>query len=224
MAAQNLSSKPFLRTAFMVLEDPASIADYRARTADVDVVFPTCFSVSTADGKLRRSAPATVDSTFFAPTHAVMPVISNTDAESNWHPHELALLLDDRAAGGRLSQQLLSQVKLMQADGINIDFEQLDAVERDNLSFWIKHLGEAFHAEHLLVTVDVPLHDEAFDYEYIGEVADFVVAMAYDEHYPGGEPGSVAGQRWFESGIDEIAERVPANKMRASRPSGRSRS
>lgn len=209
----SLPSKSFLRTAFVVSDDESSVADYLAHAGDLDLVFPTFFGVSTADGKLNRTAPSEINRASFDPKHLVLPVIADTDAEGNWHPWELALLLDNPKAGDALIQRLLAEVKQMGADGINVDFEQLHEVERDNLSFWLKHLGEAFHAEHLLVVVDVPLRDPAFDYEYIGNVADLVIAMAYDEHYPSGDPGSVAGQSWFEGGVDEIAERVPAAKM-----------
>ena len=99
------------------------------------------------------------------------------------------------------------------ADGINIDIEQLSAAEKDNFSEWIKRLVTAFHADHLLVSVDVPLNDDAFDYEYLGEVADAVVVMAYDQHYAAGLPGAIAGNAWHTDGIEELVSQVPPAKL-----------
>ena len=36
----------------------------------------------------------------------------------------------------------------------------------------------------------------------ISPLADGVVLMNYDEHYPGGEPGPVASQEWFVKNLN----------------------
>lgn len=40
--------------------------------------------------------------------------------------------------------------------------------------------------------------DDAFDYPFIGMIADRVIVMAYDEHYRGGSPGPIASLPWCE--------------------------
>lgn len=40
--------------------------------------------------------------------------------------------------------------------------------------------------------------DDAFDYAFIGMIADRVIVMAYDEHYRGGGPGPIASLPWCE--------------------------
>jgi len=206
-------TKPFLHTAFVATDDPHSLADFPRRAPDLDAVFPTWFGVSTANGTIERRAPAEAARILLAGATLVLPVISNTDAKGVWHPDELASLIDDSDASKRFIQRLTQEILQLHADGINIDFEQLSNAEKDNFSDWVKRLAAAFHAEHLLVTVDVPLNDEAFDYEYLGGVVDAVVVMAYDQHYAAGVPGCIAGNNWYTDGIEELVDRIPPAKL-----------
>jgi len=47
------------------------------------------------------------------------------------------------------------------------------------------------------LTVDVSFNDPAFDFEYIGNVSDAVMVMAYDQHYPASRPGPIASRIWL---------------------------
>jgi peptidoglycan-N-acetylglucosamine deacetylase len=210
---QAFRSLSHLRTAFLAVEEANSLADYAKHAHELDAVFPVSLFVSTRDGRIQHRASATGQPVAFSEGNLVLPVISNSDANGNWQPDELAFLLDDEAKGKAFIASLKAEVLVMKADGVNIDFEQLSADERDNFSQWIKWLADSFHQDGLLVTVDVPLYDEAFDYELLGETADFVVLMAYDEHFAKGQPGSIAGQPWFDDGLEEMVQRIPPEKL-----------
>ena len=73
-------------------------------------------------------------------------------------------------------------------------------------------MTEALHARGYLVTVDVPMNDEAYDYEAIGRIADAVVLMAYDQHWATSAPGPIAARAWFEDGLDEAARAHPSRQ------------
>lgn len=207
------NAKPLLRTAFVVSDDPRSVEDFKQHADKLDAIFPTAFHMNRADGTLQQAIDDATAGSLFAGRNLVLPIISNTDADGNWYPDPLAALLDNPEAGERLIGQLKDAVIRMHADGINIDFEQLSKNETDNLNEWIKRLAEVFHAEHLLVTIDIPLNDDVFDAEYLGEAADAVVLMAYDEHFAAGKPGSIAGQTWFTDGMEEMSKRIPPRKL-----------
>ena len=42
----------------------------------------------------------------------------------------------------------------------------------------------------------------ATDYKGYAAIADYVILMAYDQHWAQGTPGSIAGQSWFEDTLD----------------------
>ena len=45
-----------------------------------------------------------------------------------------------------------------------------------------------------------------------GNVADYVIIMGYDEHYAGGEAGSVSSIGYVENGIKDMLSLVPKGK------------
>ena len=206
-------TKPWLRTAFVLTDDQTSLEDFQRRSGQLDAVFPTGLRVETADGNLRAHPDARVIRTLSNGRNLVLPVVSNTSANGDWLPDRLATLLGSPEAGERLIRNLKAAVTDLHADGINLDFEQLSGKETDDFNDWVKRLCDAFHADNLLVTVDLPMNDEAYDPEFLGGVTDAVVAMAYDEHYAAGHPGSIAGQPWFTDALDDLSQRVPAGKL-----------
>ena len=46
-----------------------------------------------------------------------------------------------------------------------------------------------------------------------GIVADYVIMMGYDEHFAGGEPGSVSSISYVKNGISGMLEDVPKEKL-----------
>ena len=46
-----------------------------------------------------------------------------------------------------------------------------------------------------------------------GNVADYVIIMGYDEHYAGGEAGSVSSIGYVENGIKDMLSLVPKEKV-----------
>ena len=49
----------------------------------------------------------------------------------------------------------------------------------------------------------VPVNDRTFDYAGISHIADGLILMNYDQHYPGGDPGAVSSQDWFVKNLQE---------------------
>ena len=206
-------TKPFLRTAFVDVDDPNSIADLKRHMRDLDVVFPNWFSFATAAGQIQQNPHASRMDSLPRGDTLVLPMLSNTDPTGAWHPKELAAFLHDETNNDCFIQELKAKVVAVHADGINLDLELLSSDDTEDYLDWLNRLVQSFHVDHLLVTVDVPLNDEAFDYEYIGEIADAVVVMAYDQHWDASAPGPVADMDWFQDGLAEVAQKIPLAKL-----------
>jgi spore germination protein YaaH len=96
--------------------------------------------------------------------------------------------------------------------GINIDFEYLaysENIEDDRSAFtlFIRDLADRLHAESLKLIISVPGKeadsiDNTWSYPYdlaaLGEAADYLQLMTYDQHGAWGGPGSVSGADWVE--------------------------
>ena len=207
----------FARTAFVVQDDPQSVADLKQNLARLDAVFPDWLGVRDSRGTLGVRVDPQVAKLLESGTARLLPRLSNTDATGAWHGEILTDIFDDDAKITRLIDAMLAELRQVRADGVNIDFEEIEPSDKDNYLDFLQKLAAALHREHMLLTVDVPVdEEEAFDYEVIGQTADAVVVMGYDEHYPGGKPGPVASQPWFDDAIEDLAQRIPPSKLIAA--------
>ncbi|HEX6989637.1 MAG TPA: S-layer homology domain-containing protein [Bacillota bacterium] len=106
--------------------------------------------------------------------------------------------------------------------GINLDFENVPPRDRDALTAFARDLAAALHDRGLLFIIAVPpqVSDNpadpwsgAFDYRMLGGIADYVVVMAYDQHWAGGEPGPVAGLPWTRDVAAHAAAEIPLSRL-----------
>ncbi len=47
----------------------------------------------------------------------------------------------------------------------------------------------------------------------MSKLADGLILMNYDQHYPGGAPGAIAGQDWFTKNLTEALKVIPREKI-----------
>jgi len=99
------------------------------------------------------------------------------------------------------------------ADGINLDIEDLVAADRNDYTKWVAQVADVFHRHHLLVSIDLPVNEDAFNYEELGKLTDIVVIMGYDQFYAGGKPGPIAGDSWLEDGLHTMIKHIPPSKL-----------
>jgi len=102
---------------------------------------------------------------------------------------ELDALLSTPAARQALIENLVQQVILGGADGINIDFEGVRGPQRENLILFMTELATQLRAAvpgaHL--SIDTPAIDwlGAFDYAALAGICDALMIMAYDYYWSG---------------------------------------
>ena len=160
-------------------------------------VSPSYFDLNT-DGSLKLNM---VDEALVATMHekgiTVVPFLSN-----HWDREVGRNALKNRE---KLATQIVSAVTQYHLDGINIDLENLTEVDRDNYTDFVRIIKEKLPADKTL-SVAVAANPNgwnvgwqgSYDYEKLGNLADYIMLMAYDEHYEGGEVGPVAGIEFVE--------------------------
>ena len=90
-----------------------------------------------------------------------------------------------------LIDSLIALVKLRDADGVNIDFESISGSQRDNLTAFMKQLGERFHSElpGSQISIDLPAVDwqKTFDVKGMEPYVDLFIIMGYAYHWSGSQ-------------------------------------
>ncbi len=127
----------------------------------------------------------------------------------------------------KVIEELMEMAKAGGYAGINIDFENLAYsanIEDDRAAFtlFIEELAENLHAKSLKLIVSVPgktndSRDNTWAYPFdmlaLGEAADQLQLMTYDQHGPWGEPGAVAGADWVEACLQYAVSQVDPEKL-----------
>jgi spore germination protein len=117
-------------------------------------------------------------------------------------------------------------------DGVNVDFESLaysNDIEDDRVAFtaFIHDLAARLHDSGLKLAISVPGKTEdsidddwsyPFDYAALGEDADLLQLMTYDEHGPWSEPGPVSGVDWVEDCVAYAVSLVDPAKLLVGLP------
>ena len=98
-------------------------------------------------------------------------------------------------------------------DGINIDFENMYAEDKDMYSRFIIELTPRLKEIGMVTSVDVTAPDGAdtwslcFDRNVIGDVADYIIFMAYDQNGTSStEPGTTAGYNWVQLNLAKFLQ------------------
>ena len=105
-------------------------------------------------------------------------------------------------------------------DGINIDFEYMYEEDKDVFSRFIIELQPRLSEIGCVTTVDVTAPDGSatwslcFNRNVIGDVADYIVFMAYDQN-TGKKVGTTAGYNWIETNLKKFIEtdEIKSNKI-----------
>ena len=201
-----------LTSAFLVQDDPSSVASFKAHAAQIDLVIPDWYTLTSAQCDVTEEINPSISTMFASSTANIMPRVSNGDA-AGWHTTEMQQVLQNETIRTCIIKKLAANANEHHVVGLNVDIEGLDPEDKDNYLDFLTDLATALHAQHQLLTVDVASRDASYDLTEIGKIADSVFLMAYDEHYAGGTAGPIASEDWFSDTIDEALSEIPSQKL-----------
>ena len=131
------------------------------------------------------------------------------------------VLFASTAARKKLIASLMKDARTYGFDGINLDVEGIKASAGPHYVQFIRELSVDCRKAGLVLSIDsyVPSSYSAFyNWAEQGRVADYVVMMGYDEHFAGGEAGSVASIGYERQGITDLLKQVPEEKLISAIP------
>ncbi|HEV2104988.1 MAG TPA: glycosyltransferase [Candidatus Eisenbacteria bacterium] len=143
---------------------------------------------------------------------AVMPVLSN--AHEGEFDTELAhRLLTSPPDQDRLVRELRDWLRQHGFIGVNVDLENLGEADARLVPAFLARLRRALAPAHLQLSFDLEVEGNVPDAAACARECDFVVLMAYDQHFMSGDAGPLCGINWFRAALDRTLAQVPANKL-----------
>lgn len=182
----------------------------------VNVVAPTFFSLSDSKKGAIVANVGQAGQNYINWAHSngyrVWPWVAN-EATNKADKDLTSEILNDYKLREKLISSIVSAVEMYNLDGINLDFENMYESDKDAYSRLVIELAPRLKELGKVLSVDVTAPDGSpdwslcFNRNVIGDVADYVIFMAYDQHNQSStEAGTVAGCDWVEANINKFLE------------------
>lgn len=151
----------------------------------------------------------------------IIPTITNNFDDNN---KGTSVVMDWRKRKKNI-ENIISEIKENNYDGIDIDYENLDEKARDDFSQYIKVLAKELHQANkiLSVTLQAKQSDDeawtrAYDFEKLGEAADQIRIMTYDHSRTNTTPGPIAPVKWMAKALTYAQSKINTAKIIAGLP------
>lgn len=179
------------------------------------VISPTWFTLKNGEGDVTNLASLEYVKWAKSKQYHVWALFSN-----DFDPEKTHQALKDFTTRQKIIRQLLQYANMYQLSGINLDFENVNLEDRDLLTQFAKELTAYMHQAGLVVSMDITFISSSenwsqfYDREKLAKIADYLVVMAYDEHW-GNSPvaGSVASLPWVENNLKKLLKIVPNERL-----------
>ena len=193
----------------------SSIDNNMSTISGVNVIAPTWYSVTDASGNMSSYASADFVSKMHQRGIDVWALVSDFDTNVDF-----AQLYSSKAARTNMVNKLVGEAKSYGFDGINLDYENIkSAYAKDYLQF-VRELSVACERNGIVLSTD-NYKPEAYNRCYLKEQSkfvDYVIVMAYDEHYAGTDAGSVASLPFVKEAVEDTVQLVGKEHVIAGIP------
>ncbi|MCI9503431.1 MAG: SH3 domain-containing protein [Hungatella sp.] len=182
-------------------------------TKGVNVIAPTWFALTDNKGHYHSYASREYVDRAHDMGLQVWAALDNFNMGDNVNSE---ILFAQTSVRKSLIARLMEDVKTYNLDGINLDIESIKPEAGPHYVQFIRELSVSCRNEGVILSVDnyVPAGYNAFyNRAEQGRVVDYVIIMGYDEHFAGGEAGSVASYPFVKSGIENTLKLVPKEKV-----------
>ncbi|GAC1414140.1 MAG: glycosyltransferase [Candidatus Doudnabacteria bacterium] len=208
---------PTKSVGFFVDWDDSSFSSLKQNLPNLDIVIGEWIHLNDTKGNLDEENRARTDLAIsyvreHKPSAELFALINNYQ-NNTWQTEQLTAMLSSKDSRAATIQQLLQYVQTNKLNGASVDFEEVSPSVQNNLIIFLKELSTVFHNNNLKVSINVPADDNDFDYKALAKAADFVIVMAYDQHWSSGEAGPISGQDWFNNVISQRKKDIPGNKL-----------
>lgn len=187
-----------------------------ATASGVNVLAPTWYSVTDSSGKMSCYASAGLVNKMHQRGTDVWALVSDFDTNVDF-----AALYSSKKARTNMVNTLINDAEKYGFDGINLDCENIkSAYAKDYLQF-VRELSIACERKGLVLSTDnykPEAYNRCYNLKEQSRFVDYVIVMAYDEHYAGTDAGSVASLPFVKEAVEDTVQLVGKEHVIAGIP------
>ena len=202
-----------------VTNEVSSAAVYSgvSQATGLNVISPTFFALKDNKGNFSSLANTTYVNDAHAAGVQVWGLINDFKEGL-----DLEKILGTTSTRTKLVNALVGTAIQYDLDGINVDFEKITAKSAPAYLEFLRELTLKSHVNDLIVSVDnypPASYNAYYDIEEQGRIVDYVILMAYDEHYSGSEEsGSVSSLGYVKNGTASVLTKAPKERVITALP------
>ena len=187
-----------------------------ATASGVNVLAPTWYSVTDSSGSMSCYASTGLVNKMHQRGTDVWALVSDFDTNVDF-----AALYSSKKARTNMVNTLINDAEKYGFDGINLDFENIkSAYAKDYLQF-VRELSIACERKGLVLSTDnykPEAYNRCYNLKEQSRFVDYVIVMAYDEHYAGTDAGSVASLPFVKEAVEDTVQLVGKEHVIAGIP------
>ncbi len=212
--ADRVNKNPYIRAAFYTpWNQNASTPDLEQYGDSLNTIFPEWFFIDTITYKLQTRIDSAGLALMKKKQLRIIPIFNNFYTGKDFDGNLLHVILSDSIKRKFIIKQLVDTLSYYKLQGINIDFEELIEQTNEPLTRFQKELYEALHPLGMVVTMDVAVKNDDYDYAKLSACNDYIILMAYDQNNNTSVPGPVSAQKWIEEALDWTASKIESEKI-----------
>ena len=211
---------------FYMVDTEDSYRSFERNADAIDIIGPQCLKVD-ENGIVWGAVDKRVLGLAKKKNIKVIALIVNPGFNQEMlHKLLLSPVAQERAVAG-----MLDVCRTNALHGIQFDFENIHLTDRDAFTGFFKRAADTLRKYGFGISIAVvPRSSEyagagdyqkwmfeywrgGYDYKALGQIADFISFMTYDQHTRRTTPGPVAGFVWVENCLKFILQQVPREKI-----------
>lgn len=180
-------------------------------TASINVISPTWYSITSSEGKVSSYAQASWVNDMHSRGISVWPLVNDFNNNVDYKA-----LFSGRSNRKALIDTLVGDAVSLGYDGINLDFENVKKDYAKDFLQFVRELAVECHKNNIILSTDnykPEPYNSFYDLKEQSSYVDYVIIMAYDEHYAGSEAGSVSSLPFVKKAVNDTLELVPSNQV-----------
>jgi spore germination protein len=213
---------------YYYVEDAPSFESLKAHASEIDLLAPQAFWID-SQGSVYGQIPARVLDVAQRAGIPLMPLVFNR----RFDRATVSAVLGNPVAQKRAITYLAYLAWQNHCAGFQIDFENIAPGDQNLFTEFVRQAAATMHRYNMLLSVAlVPRLSDvtfgavsrpgapapgvwaaAFDYQALGQAADFVTVMTYDNFGRDDPPGPIAGLNWVNRVLTYSLLHIPSNKI-----------
>ena len=168
----------------------------------VNTVSPDWFDIVDSNGNFKEKISQEYLKKAKSYGYEVWPMFSNVNSEK---PQTIVSeIMNSEEKREKTIKNILKIVEKYDLDGVNLDFEMMKAEDKHLFTQFVRELAPLLREKGKKLSVDIYFVNY-IERSKVGKAADYVVLMAYDQHWNGSKvAGSVAELSWVENNVKSL--------------------